>query len=140
MLIGCEKEEVEPVPEIQLQIGDNYAGGIIFYLDKSGKSGKVCSTGDLGSLTWPKAMVECEIFDGGGYADWYLPSKDELNELFVELHLNEIGDFVNVFYWSSTESSEIDAWYQYFLNGNQNASSKAVFRLYVRAVRTFDSA
>ena len=36
----------------RLRIGMKYAGGIIFYLDESGKHGKVCADIDFGIATW----------------------------------------------------------------------------------------
>jgi len=70
-----------------------------------------------------------------GYSDWYLPSKDELNKLY--LNRTAIGGFAAAFYWSSSEISAWNsAWAQNFSNGNQNTSSKNDTN-YVRAVRAF---
>jgi hypothetical protein len=71
----------------------------------------------------------------GGYSDWYLPSKDELNQLY--LNRVAIGGFASYYpYWSSTEFSSYRAWVQYFNNGYQ-ASSDKYGGDYVRAVRAF---
>jgi hypothetical protein len=51
----------------------------------------------------------------GGYSDWYLPSKDELNKLY--LNKTPIGGFANFYYWSSTEVHSMYACNQYFGNG-----------------------
>ncbi len=69
-----------------------------------------------------------------GYSDWYLPSKDELNKLY--LYKNSIGGFTPPNYWSSTEYSAIDAWSQYFGDGSQANENKGTTRS-VRAVRVF---
>lgn len=69
-----------------------------------------------------------------GYSDWYLPSKDELNKLYLNRSL--IGGFVNKTYWSSSQSSNDNAWNQNFSNGTQNDSSKNKM-YYVRAVRFY---
>jgi hypothetical protein len=71
---------------------------------------------------------------GGGYTDWYLPSKDELNKLY--LNRIAIGGFANNYYWSSTEFDNLNARNQNFVNGNQNDYYKAN-TYYVRAVRAF---
>ncbi len=46
----------------------------------------------------------------GGYDDWYLPSKLELNQLYI--NRVAIGNFANsnsyFFYWSSSEPNELD--------------------------------
>jgi hypothetical protein len=70
----------------------------------------------------------------GGYSDWYLPSKDELNKLYI--NRVAIGGFANNAYWSSTENDSLDAWKQSFPNGIQNYGLKSI-NLYVRAVRAF---
>ena len=82
----------------------------------------------------------CRDYHGGGYTDWYLPSKDELNKLYINKVV--IGGFYDAFYWSSSE--EIDIYmpysnYAYFQNfnfGNREWSGK-YNSYYVRAVRSF---
>jgi type II secretion system protein G len=70
----------------------------------------------------------------GGYNDWYLPSKDELNKLY--LNKTAIGGFEDVYYWSSSEFNLNYAWRQYFGWDYQNNTPKGDTSL-VRAVRTF---
>ena len=70
----------------------------------------------------------------GGFSDWYLPSKDELNKLYE--NKNVVGGFASTYYWSSSESNFNNAWSQYFLNGFQYYYDKS-FKLCVRAVRAF---
>jgi len=75
--------------------------------------------------------------NGGGYNDWYLPSKDELNKLY--LNRVAIGGFANDYYWSSSEydaSSHSHAWFQHFGNAYQDGDFKYATRR-VRAVRAF---
>ena len=72
----------------------------------------------------------------GGYSDWYLPSKDELNKLYI--NRVTIGGFANNYYWSSTEFGSTSACVQYFLNGAQNLEPKSSSSNdNVRAVRAF---
>jgi hypothetical protein len=72
----------------------------------------------------------------GGYSDWYLPSKDELNKLYINRVV--IGGFaVNIFYWSSSELSGSVAWRQDFNYGVQGNFSKDFPLGNVRAVRAF---
>jgi hypothetical protein len=69
-----------------------------------------------------------------GYSDWYLPSKDELNKLY--LNRASIGGFVNTGYWSSSETSTTNAWLQSFFTGAQISNEK-FYGNYVRAIRAF---
>ncbi|MFH1860352.1 MAG: DUF1566 domain-containing protein [bacterium] len=76
----------------------------------------------------------CADCRGGGYDDWYLPSKHELNLLYQQKDV--VGGFDNNFYWSSTEYNSNFAWFQFFFNGGQYLYSKFA-PFYVRAVRVF---
>ena len=79
----------------------------------------------------------CEYLVSGGYSDWYLPSKDELNQLYI--NRVAIGGFANSeynAYWSSTEYDQIKAFFQNMSLGNQNAGIKDNF-FKTRAVRSF---
>lgn len=69
-----------------------------------------------------------------GYNDWYLPSKDELNKLY--LNREAIGGFTSNPYWSSTEGTNNGAFDQFFSDGYQSFNFK-FYTLYVRAVRSF---
>ena len=69
-----------------------------------------------------------------GYSDWYLPSKDELNKLY--LNRIAVSGFNNNFYWSSSENDVSNAWFQDFTNGSQFIFNKNG-TYYVRAVRAF---
>ena len=72
---------------------------------------------------------------GGGYTDWYLPSKDELEKLSYNKEI--IGGFFNFYYWSSSEFDESKAWFQTFFSGVQSTNVKGELRPLVRAIRSF---
>jgi hypothetical protein len=76
----------------------------------------------------------CNNLTEGGYSDWFLPSKDELNQLC--LNRVAIGGFAEGSYWSSSEGSADGAWAQYFVYGNQGNDYKGSYPR-VRAVRAF---
>lgn len=91
----------------------------------------------------------CDNLNLNGYSDWFLPSKDELNLMWVRLadsdgdgyssgagHPGNIGGFDSGFYWTSTEFSDSRVWFQFFSTGSQNGDYKTNFNA-VRAVRTF---
>jgi len=82
----------------------------------------------------PTAADICANLTLGGYSDWFLPSKDELNEMY--LNKAAIGGFANFTYWSSTENDDGSAWGQGFYNGDQDGNLKDINYL-VRAVRAF---
>jgi hypothetical protein len=75
------------------------------------------------------------------YNDWFLPSKDELSEMYTQLHLYGLGNFhINspYIYWSSSEE---DLWSAYGLNfysGDLDPWNKDVI-FFVRACRAFTS-
>lgn len=68
-----------------------------------------------------------------GYSDWYLPSKDELNQMYLQK--NAIGSFSGV-YWSSSETSAGSAWGQSVDSGSQGPLAKTN-ACDVRAIRAF---
>jgi hypothetical protein len=72
-----------------------------------------------------------------GYSDWYMPSKDELNKLY--LNRTAIGGFAAVGYWSSSEYINDHAWFQDFYDGSQHAGNKASTSPSVRAIRSFST-
>jgi len=78
----------------------------------------------------------CEDLNDWGYDDWYLPSKDELNQLYLNLKVNGLGGFTIGYYWSSTEFLSLTSWVQYFNTGYQFKDSK-FYGYTVRAVRAF---
>ena len=85
----------------------------------------------------------CLFLTLGGYSDWYLPSKYELNLMYQNigqgnaLGLGNVGGFADFYYWSSTEGDDdFHAWLQGFGDGGQYNILKN-YSYYVRAVRAF---
>lgn len=108
------------------------------------------SVGPPNTVTSDYAAGLCRNYTGGGYTDWYLPSKDELNYLWENLadsdgdndntgpsDPNNLGGFALYDYWSSTEVDNGTAWGQFFVNGYQNFFLVKNATNYVRAVRAF---
>ena len=69
------------------------------------------------------------------YGDWYLPSKHELNLLYLQKTV--VGGVANGIYWSSTEYDDKYAWGQGFPSGSQSSNLGKEFAFYVRAIRAF---
>ncbi len=119
-----------------LKIGDRYQGGIVFDIGPNGNSIKICSEKDLGSLNWYQAQDSCKNYDEGGHHDWYLPTIDELDLMYNNLFLNELGGFKKEWYWSSSETDG-QAWEQHFTDGyKQNDGGGNESQSFVRAVRS----
>jgi uncharacterized protein (TIGR02145 family) len=148
-------------------IGQSYGGGVIFYIDGTGKHGLIAATTDQTNGGWCPDGITIAGADGtaigtgqqntidivnscstslssaaricsdlilNGYDDWFLPSKDELNQLY--LNRTTVGTFLNGYYNSSSEASMEYPWRQNFGNGNQSSTS-ASGDYYVRAIRAF---
>jgi hypothetical protein len=94
---------------------------------------------EAGCVTVGTAADICANLSLGGYDDWFLPSKDELNLMYTNLHTaagGAVGGFAGWPYWSSSEYYTWSAWEQNFGNGFQGNMVKDVgYR--VRAVRAF---
>lgn len=71
----------------------------------------------------------------GGFSDWYLPSKDELNQLYI--NKAAVGSFAtDLYYQSSSESGANFNWMQDFSIGAQYSYYKQ-YTYNVRAIRSF---
>ena len=109
----------------------------------SGADGITVGTGEqntidieAGCATIGTAADICANLSLGGYSDWFLPSKDELNLMYTNLKVAGVGGFAEDYYWSSSESNANFAWIQDFFSGGQYSTLKSS-PLRVRAVRAF---
>ena len=83
------------------------------------------------------AAMVCRNLNQGGFADWFLPSKDELDLMYKNLKARNLGGFGSGWYWSSSQSSSNNvAWLQRFSDGVQDYLYKHS-NCAVRAVRVF---
>ena len=88
-------------------------------------TGVTCSTG---------AIFHAELYVVNGKTDWHLPSKDELNQLFI--NRATVGGFFAGNYLSSSEGAADAVWGQSFINGFQAGFLKTS-SIAVRPVRAF---
>ena len=124
-------------------IGESYGGGIVFYVTTDGLHGLIAETQDQSSsCSWYNAQdiistTANHSTAGKLYTDWRLPTKYELNLLYIQKVAGTVGGFANHYYWSSTGYDHNDgAWYQYFYGGSPGLNDK-YNTLYVRAIRAF---
>ena len=88
------------------------------------------------------AAKACKDYGGGGKNDWFLPSKNELNEIFANIVYQKTGHgFIIDYYWSSSQSQEngydyTEAFRMDFNYGTSDSFSKSTTCL-IRAVRAF---
>ncbi len=166
---GCKKDDSES--QIEIIIGADYQGGVVFYIDEPNKHGLIAATIDQSiSASWwngtyiatgsssltdgaanttiivqtqgnsgSYAAKLCRDYKGGGYNDWYLPSKEQLNILYAQKAV--VGGFSSQIYWSSTEYNngpESSVWVQDFETGEQHLDSKSdAANVHTRAIRSF---
>ena len=127
---------------LSLKIGDTGPGGGLICNIEGGRALECSEV--LGSATWSRAKEMCSEYRGGGYDDWYLPSVEELNFIYVNLKLT--GKIIGgTDFWSSTFDtySELyeESWAFHFTMANGTVHSGANVNTYnyaVRAVRSFN--
>ena len=132
VLVGFAKNVIDG---LSVKIGDiGPGGGLIFFIE--GNKAFECSE-SLGVADWEGVKRMCAEYRGGGYDDWYLPNKEELNWIYVNLRRTKkiIGD---TWHWSSSSYSTYNAWRQGFNVGDQDNYFKSSTNS-VRAVRAFNT-
>ena len=82
------------------------------------------------------AATACANSVLAGFSDWYLPSKIELNMMYLNLKFEGIGGFADTFYWSSSEFSDSAVLSLNFDNGMPVSLGKNL-AFFVRAIRAF---
>lgn len=140
----------ETLNKIAVKIGSHYQGGVVFYLDESGKHGLVFAEYDVEECIWGangtfktekvigsgKSNTEkiikyasyredikwfkriqtpiqtaarvCFELNHNGFNDWFLPSINELELLYKNIHKPGIHAFkTDKSYWSSSEVNEL---------------------------------
>jgi hypothetical protein len=79
--------------------------------------GEVNMSKFLDITQYPAAQF-CDNLEFWGFTNWYLPSRIELNHVFM--HKTAIGWFADDVYWTSTEDSRVDYnwWHAFPLHSN----------------------
>lgn len=109
----------------------------------TGATATAIGTGEANTATIVSLCAEtnraaklCSDLVYGMYDDWFLPSESELNLIYTNLYGAGLGGFSGASYWSSTESSALNARKQNFGNGFVGTDAKTLI-YYVRAIRAF---
>jgi uncharacterized repeat protein (TIGR02543 family) len=84
------------------------------------------------------ASRQAEQVSSNGFTDWFLPSRDELQAMYLSLHTNGMGDFNDITYWSSSEGGMTGGLTFDFFTGTLNSEGKDIDEM-VRAARAFRS-
>ena len=133
--------------------GANETTGIQWCSDQTNSVTTGTAVGDgsantTAMLTSASPFVACtssasnaaRAYPGGGFTDWFLPSQDELNEMW--LYSQVVGfntatyGFASDYYWSSSQFVANFAWVQGLDDGSQIGGNKRL-PLRVRPVRAF---
>jgi hypothetical protein len=146
--------------------GESYGGGVVIWTDSTGLHGLIVSTTDLGtSVPWGTAVTTgatsssdgaantskittavgnagsyaaklCADYRGGGFSDWFLPSKDQLLSMMLvsDTSGGPIAGIGLSKYWSSTEGDVGNAFYLQWKTPSTGAKTN---HLRVRAMRAF---
>ncbi len=126
---------------------DQYTGGIVWWNGSWVTTGATTTGIGSGSAnttaiiaaqgTGSYAASVCANLVLGGYDDWFLPSKDELNLMYTNLKAAGNGSFASAWYWSSSETNVSYASDQYFGDGRQSNLGAKSGGCVVRAVRAY---
>ena len=116
-------------------------GGYVMEINSDGSHGLVVAMQDQGSSNWYEANdlssnPSNHDIDGAKFKDWRLPTKRELNLMYVVYTNGNGANLLPTYYWSSSESDVYVAWEQYFNNGNQSLVNTLATNN-VRVVRAF---
>jgi len=142
------------------EIGDDMEGGVVFHVDEETNEALVVAKSDLGEYEWGcygtsisgadgtvigtgyqnTLDIEAGCPSGVAYDDWYLPSKDELVEMYNTIGGDDnIGGFASAWYWSSSEYNNNNAWSVSFSSGFAGLSVNKYYPRRVRVIRDANS-
>ncbi len=115
LAVCADGAESQTAQTLGVHVGSNYGGGIVFYVDGLGH-GLIAATSDLPKETgpsipndvgpWNRAVQASRDYRGGGYTDWFMPSKDQLAMMWLQRRFLNLSNFC---YWSSTEDDPATA-------------------------------
>jgi hypothetical protein len=118
------------------------AGGCLWKTTRTATAGTGSSVngysntwGPMNNASHPAGNF-CATRSIGGFADWYMPARDELNTMYVNRGSMPAGEgFPAASYWTSTESTTQCASYFRFINGTTSQNIKTCTCFCLRVVR-----
>ncbi|MCF8462051.1 MAG: DUF1566 domain-containing protein [Flavobacteriales bacterium] len=123
--------------------GESFATGDGMYAGEMNTLIMITGQMVLGSDGGGNAATACAELSANGFADWCLPSKAELNQIYWNRDVINAAIQANFgvvlsteIYWSSTESNNNWAHSQNFTTGGQGTNNKSDYHL-VRPIRKF---
>jgi hypothetical protein len=110
------------------------AGGTVFIVN--GQRMEVAPASTEFKANWSDAIARCNALKVNGIGGWHLPTMEELDAMYQQLHEQGLGGFSDTDYWSSSEYYSWDAWVRGLTSGRSGSNYKDVENS-VRAVRAF---
>jgi hypothetical protein len=102
----------------------------------SGENNTTLIMSKLGAGEYAASL--CGNLNSGGYDDWFLPSRAELNLIYQNLYTKNLGGFqANASYWTSTEYDANNAIIGRFASGMFFNAYDKQSHYRVRAIRSF---
>jgi len=93
----------------------------------------------IGDNSSNNSAIACIEYGGGGKDDWFLPSRDELQQILEQCkHIPNRGSISN--YWSSNQAGNNNAYYQLIGTAAISSVQGNTFKFtsyYVRAIRAY---
>jgi len=91
-------------------------------------------------LDWRKAEIYCRFLELGGFHDWQLPTKEQLEDLYKNKTMIYNG-FGKSFYWSRSMKSNAEnlwqyAFIKYFETGESKYSVQEISKGHIRCVKS----
>ena len=119
---GCDSILIGPAAEhTAIGTGDTNTAAIVAGCTQSDFAAKICESSTL-----------------NGFSDWFLPSRDEADSVFV--HADMIGGFdPGWYYWSSTEYDDFEAYCKINQPAliNYEVTVKKHYNIKIRCIRKF---
>ena len=120
---GCLNSDIANAAETEIGSGILNTAAIANFHDQLENyylNPAVCNVLNNGTVAAQKAIAK----NYGNYDDWYLPSVGELQLIYQNVHLANLGNFAGTAYWTSTQASATDAQTVNFSSGETLALPK----------------